>query len=120
MRMAQTAVILLAASILPSAAAAAGEPAAVSPAATDNSPFRSEYRLSAQEIERLLEAAAKKPESAGQELPDTAPRVHGEVGFAIGTGGSHSAYGTGVYPLGNDGAAIISFDVSRFGDDPRR
>ena len=99
---------LIAASLM-TAPALAAEPAA------------SERRLSPQQIEAVLAEAAKKREAAeARAQPGSAeqkpPRpIHGEVGMSIGTGGYREAYGTGVYPLGDDGAAAISLDYVDLG-----
>mgnify|MGYP003577538441 CR=1 FL=1 len=81
----------------------------------------SEHRLSPEQIEAVLAEAAKKREAAGLRLdPDVAepePRrqVHGEVGFAVGTGGYREVFGTGIYPMGDDGVAVISLDFVDLG-----
>lgn len=101
---------ILIAALLPLAwpAAAAQQPAAAS---------SDERRLSPEQVEKILaEAAAKREGTARPALEEVAeekappPQVHGEVGFAIGTGGYREAYGTAIYPLGNDGFAAISLD----------
>jgi hypothetical protein len=94
------------------ALAQASEPAA---------PPSSERRLSPEQIEAVLAEAAKKRQAAeGQIDPDLAeqaprPQVHGEVGFAIGTGGYREVFGTAIYPLGDDGFAAISMDFVDWG-----
>lgn len=82
----------------------------------------SEHRLSEAEIEKVLETAARKRESAKpsgesvmSEEEGLPPAIHGEVGFAIGTGGYRSAFGTAVVPLPGDGVAILSLGTDRFG-----
>jgi hypothetical protein len=105
--------------LIPSTAYAAAPDASAPPAA----PLPSEHRLSDAEVNKVLDAAAKKREAStqpGDELIDQqgdtpAPQIHGEVGVAIGTGGYRSAFGTAVVPLGGDGVAIMSFDTSNFG-----
>lgn len=86
-----------------------------------------ERRLTQEQIEAILaESAAKRAASqthmpvdlaAGEEedLPPPARQVHGEVGFGIGTHGYREAYGTAIYPLGDDGFAAISFDFVDWG-----
>jgi hypothetical protein len=99
---------LLASSLaLPAAAMAAPDQAA--------SPATSERRLSPDQIEKVLDDAARKREQA--RLPDESlpPPIHGEVGFSVGTGGYRSAYGTAVVPLTGDGVAILSVGVDRLG-----
>ena len=102
--------IVVVASLLPGPGLA--QPGEPSPAVS------SERRLSAEQIEAVLAAAAKKreaieqhrsPESRAEPL---APAAHGEVGVTIGTGGYREAFGTAVHPLGRDGSAAISFDYA--------
>jgi hypothetical protein len=87
------------------------------------SPLPSQVRLSDEEKERVLEAAASRnraPPAArvevADEARDSAPPIHGEVGFEVGTGGYRSAYGTAVVPLEGAGVAIISLGTSDFGN----
>lgn len=77
-----------------------------------------ERRLSAEQVEAILADASAKREAAtppvleefdGADAQAISP-VQGQVGFAIGTGGYREAYGTAIYPLGNDGFAAISLD----------
>lgn len=105
--------IVIAALLVPAPALAqAVEPAPAS---------QSEHRLSPEQIEAVLAEAAKKREAAeGRLQPDaleSAPQrqVHGEVGFGIGTGGYREVFGTGIYPLGDDGVAAISLDFVDWG-----
>ena len=72
-------------------------------------------RLSEAEKEDLLDAAVEKREAAEEALPEERRKVHGEVGFAIGTGGFRSIYGTSAVPLGENGMAVISFENTDFG-----
>lgn len=103
--------LLLAGLIAPSAALA-----------NPPSPLPSEIRLTDEEKEKVLEAAAAaangvrhQPPAAEEAGKDNAlPPIHGEVGFEIGTGGYRSAYGTAVVPL-DDGVAIISLGTADFG-----
>lgn len=77
------------------------------------------HRLSAAEVEALKEAAADRNRSTADALEvndRTAPQVHGEVGFAVGTGGYTSVFGTAVVPLGSDAVAAISFERAQFND----
>jgi len=102
-------------------------PASVAWAAPEKgAPLPSEIRLTDQEKEKVLEEAA-----AGRRQPaplaadglaeeeNPLPKIHGEVGVSIGTGGYRSAYGTAVVPLKNDGVAIISVGSTDFGSRPR-
>ena len=84
-------------------------------------PAASERRLSPQQSEAVLAEAAKKREAAeARALPGAADQkpsrpVHGVVGVSVGTGGYREVHGTGVYPLGDDGAAAISLDYVDWG-----
>lgn len=105
--------IVIAAAAMPAPAMAqTGEPAP--------SPL-SERRLTPEQVEAVLAEAAKKRQAAPvQPDPDaleqaSRPRVHGEVGVAIGTGGYREAFGTAIYPLGDDGVAAISLDFVDWG-----
>ncbi len=107
---------LLASSLLWSGMARAADPPP-QPA----QPIASEHRLSPAEIEQVLADAARKreqgpPVAQAPELDDDKlpPPIHGEVGFAIGTGGYRSAFGTAIVPLPGDGFAAFSFESSRF------
>jgi hypothetical protein len=42
--------------------------------------------------------------------------IHGEIGAMIGSHGTRGAYGVAAIPLGNDAAAVVSFESSHFGD----
>lgn len=93
--------------LVPSGAyAASGEPA---------SPAPSEFRLSQEEIDKVLEEAARKREHPQPTVEEPKRQIHGEVGFSVGTGGYRSAYGTAIVPLDNDGFAIFSLDTTDFG-----
>ena len=84
-------------------------------AAPDEVPAPSEIRLSQEEIDKVLEEAARKREHPQPSAENPKRQVHGEVGFSVGTGGYRSAYGTAIVPLENDGFAIFSLDTSDFG-----
>lgn len=75
------------------------------------------HRLSPEEAEAVQDAAAKRninaPSLDDQRVPDG--RIHGEIGFGIGTGGYSSVFGTAIVPLGDDGVAAFSFDRTDFG-----
>lgn len=108
-----TGLIIIAALLMPSPAVAQAAVPAPSPS--------SERRLSPEQIEAVLAEAAKKREAAvvradpGAIDPAPKPQVHGEVGFSIGTGGYREAFGTAIYPLGDDGVAAISLDYIDWG-----
>ena len=89
-------------------------------------PLPSEVRLSDEEKEKVLEAAAARHRGpvagavdASEEEADPPRQVHGEVGFTIGTGGYRSAYGTAVVPLEGEGVAILSLGTTDFGSKGR-
>ena len=48
----------------------------------------------------------------GVDQPDR--RIHGEVGFMIGTGGARGVYGAAAIPLGDNAGAMISFSQERY------
>lgn len=80
------------------------------------------HRLSPTEAEAVQEAAASRNINAPSLDDRAAPdgRIHGEIGFGIGTGGYNSIFGTAVVPLGDDGFAALSFERSNFGRRPFR
>jgi len=94
--------------VLPGAALAAADPAQPAP------PAPSEQRLSADQVEKILDDAARKRELADLAAEGTGPAIHGQVGFSIGTGGYRSAFGTAVVPLPGDGVAILSLGTDTF------
>ena len=63
------------------------------------------------ERNRAAEALALDRDSLDGDAP--ARRVHGEVGFGLGTGGGREAFGTVVAPLGETGTAAFSYDYAR-------
>ena len=80
-------------------------------------------RLSPEEREALLDAGSEESADRAQAQAmggGSDRRIHGEVGAMIGTGGARGLFGTAVIPLGDSGAAMISFEHSRFGRDPYR
>ena len=101
----------------------AGAAALISPAsafADTSAPIASERRLTPEQVEAVLaEAAAKRKMMDQQQAADglaVPARVHGEVGFAIGTGGYREMYGTAIYPLGDNGFAQVSLDLVDWGN----
>ncbi len=84
----------------------------------------SERRLTPEQIEQVLAEAAKKreasqsgwaPNAVAEAEVEPRRQPHGEVGFSIGTGGYRGAFGTMIYPMGDDGVAAISLDMVDFG-----
>ena len=75
------------------------------------------HRLSPEQAEAVQDAAADRninaPSLDDRQVPDG--RIHGEIGFGIGTGGYNSIFGTAFVPLGEDGFAAFSFERSDFG-----
>jgi hypothetical protein len=67
--------------------------------------------------ERDTRASVLRPERVEGRAPEDAARdrrVHGEVGFSVGTGGMRSVFGSTVMPLGDTGTAAFSFSTGRF------
>ena len=73
-----------------------------------------ERRLSAAEIERILDAAAQKREAAAANAPKR--QIEGEIGVSVGSGGYREVFGTAIVPIGTEGVAIVSIDSA----EPRR
>lgn len=75
------------------------------------------HRLSPEEAEAVQEAAAKRnidvPSLDEQRALDG--RIHGEIGFGIGTGGYNSVFGTAIVPLSDHGIAAFSYERTNFG-----
>ena len=91
-------------------------------------PTPSEHRLTPQQVEQVLaEAAARRAsaekgiapavETDSEDLEPLHP-IYGEVGFSIGTGGYRSAYGSALYPVGQDGFAAISLNFDDWDQNP--
>lgn len=74
-------------------------------------------RLSPEDAEAVKEAAARRNTEGvaieDRQTPDG--RIHGEVGFGIGTGGYRSVFGAAIVPLGDNGVAAFSFEQTNFG-----
>ncbi len=103
--------ILVSALLVPGTALAAQDPA---------QPAASERRLSPDQVEAILNDAARKRDPAQSVEDALPPAIHGEIGFSVGTGGYRSAFGTAVVPLPGDGVAVVSFGTDRFDRDFRR
>jgi len=78
------------------------------------------HKLSPEAREAAIEAAGNRPErnplALGQ-APETAAsdrRIHGQIGFGIGTGGMREVFGSTMVPLGEHGAAAFSFSTGRY------
>lgn len=81
------------------------------------------YSLEPDEKARLLDSATESSaESARAGLPagGGVGQIHGEIGAMIGTGGARGAYGVAAIPLGERAGAVVSFESSQFGQNPRR
>jgi hypothetical protein len=106
---------LIALAALLTAAPAAGQSTRSAPSSPP------EHRLSPDQIEAVLAEAARKREAAEQQLdpaaagPAPGRPIHGEVGVGIGSAGYRELFGTGIYPLGDEGAAAISLDFVDWG-----
>ena len=97
---------------------------AVGQQVTDTAANPSEIRLSPEQVEQVLaetaerraaaERKALEPEGDGLDL---VPPIYGELGLTIGTGGYRSAYGSAVFPMGEQGSAAISFSLDRSHED---
>lgn len=76
------------------------------------------HRLSPAAIEAARSVGESRGRAAEALAQDKAIRgdrkVHGEVGFGVGTGGGREAFGSAVVPLGKGGAAAFDFDYTRF------
>ena len=85
----------------------------LAPAATPAAP--SEIRLTQAEIDQVLADAARKREAGPQQVVDEPQqrKIHGEVGFEVGSGGYRSVYGTTALELPDGGFAILSFQTGR-------
>ncbi len=99
---------------------------AAAQSAADPAPAGSERRLTPEQVEAVLADAAAKREASERRAQSTVaiedldpmrvPPVHGEFGIGVGTGGYREIFGTGIYPMGTNGGAAISFDFVDFGD----
>ena len=98
---------------------------ALAQSAADPAPSNGEHRLTPEQIETVLAEAAAKREASQRRAPATinipdlepmrAPQPHGKFGIGMGTGGYREMFGTGIYPMGTDGVAAVSFDFVDFG-----
>ena len=94
--------------------------------AADPAPGNGEHRLTPEQIEAVLAEAAARREAADEraqltiEIPGLdplpPPQLHGEFGIGMGTGGYREVFGTGIYPMGQDGVAAVTFDFVDFGN----
>lgn len=94
------------------ASAPVGEPIRLTPAQIAAAQADGEHR------NRAAEALALTDDDFGAVRRDR--KVHGEVGFGIGSGGSNSQYGTVVAPLGDSGTAAFSYERNDYGRNYRR
>jgi hypothetical protein len=80
--------------------------------------------LSAEEKERILDRGTEAATDAAHRSflggGGASKQAHGELGMMVGTGGAVAIFGTGLVPLGENGAAIISFESSRSPEIRRR
>jgi hypothetical protein len=97
------------------ALSALGSPAAPSAAVVE--PHAAvEHRLAPEEVQNILDEAARKREASEERAAVNAPQVHGEVGFAIGTGGYRSAFGTAIVDLPEGGVIQLNLGTNRMHD----
>ena len=99
---------------------------AAAQAAADPAPTSGEHRLTPEQVETVLAEAAAKREASEKRATSTIeitdleplppPQLHGEFGIGMGTGGYREMFGTGIYPMGQDGVAAFSFDFVDFGN----
>ena len=75
----------------------------------------SERRLTPQEIERILDEASARREAAEAANVDPGPKISGEMGVSIGTGGYRSVFGSAYVPM-DDGFASFSFSTEKSRD----
>ena len=94
------------------APASASEPIRLTPEQIAAAQAEGEHR------NRAAEALALTDDDFGAPRRDR--KVHGEVGFGIGSGGSNSQYGTVVAPLGDSGTAAFSYERNDYGRNYRR
>jgi hypothetical protein len=85
------------------------------------------HRLSADQIDAIARTQADRDSEAAplgyaNEIGETTPKpkIHGEIGFGIGTGGYSEVFGTVDTPLGQDGYLALSFAQSNGGNYYRR
>ena len=84
-----------------------------------------ERRLSAAEVEQILDKAAQKREAptiaqpVDKAKPPARP-IEGEVGVSVGSGGYREVFGTAIVPVGEDGVAIVTIDSAQSRRDYRR
>ena len=74
-----------------------------------------ERRLSAAEVEQILDKAAQKREAPTiaqpvEKVKPPARPIEGEVGVSVGSGGTREVFGTAIVPVGEDGVAIVTID----------
>ena len=99
---------------------------AAAQSAADPAPVSSERRLTPEQVEAVLAEAAAKREAAEKrsttviEIPDLQPlpppQLQGEFGIGLGTGGIREIYATGFTPIGDEGAAALTFDFLDLGN----
>lgn len=106
------------------AGAACWSPASVAqstpaPTTTQAAPPGDTIRLTDEQRREILDgitedsAAAARGELTGS--GNAGRGIHGEVGVMIGSHGTRGVYGAAEIPLGDNAAAAVSFESSRFG-----
>jgi hypothetical protein len=105
--------------------------ALISTGARGEAPIGTVMRLTPEQIAAIENAKLKRAtaaEAAAQsatiedvtKTPRRSLPIHGEAGFAVGTGGYTAFFGTVVTPLGDDGFAAFSFETQNYGRNRRR
>ncbi|TPG49171.1 hypothetical protein EAH76_19750 [Sphingomonas glacialis] len=88
-------------------------PAPAPTASTDTIRLTDEQRLAILDHTTPESAAAARGEMPESERKTLG--IHGEVGAMIGSNGARALYGVAQVPLGDNAAATVSFESSRFG-----
>ena len=84
-----------------------------------------ERRLSAAEVQQILDTAAQKREAPTLAQPvdkvkPPARPIEGEIGVSVGSGGYREVFGTAIVPVGADGVATVTIDSAQSRRDYRR
>lgn len=77
------------------------------------------HSLSPEQRAAAIDGASRQPEhdtritARAPEDAATDRRMHGEVGFTVGTNGTRGVFGSTMLPLGDNGAVALSFSTGR-------
>src|SRR4051812_49048519 len=102
---------LLAAGLATSSAATAQTAAAPDPVQVRRLSPEEKERILANSNEQAADAALNSALGGGSRTESSG--IHGEIGAVVGTGGTRGVFGTALIPLGDRGAAILSFEDFR-------